>query len=552
MLCSAISCEGDSLFMTNRYLRLGLLIALGMALIGGAQVAPIQAESGRCYVKWNALGGNNGTAWIDAYNDLQSALADLGCRQIWVAAGFYQPGSDPNDSFILRNNVAIYGGFVGTELNLDERNPAVNRTVLTGDIDDNDTYNSNSIVTSINGTNSYHVVLAINADNTAILDGFTITGGNAGAGKGGGIWLTDSRPYLNDLIIGGNAASQGGGLANEYGFPIVTNVTFRQNNAQTGGGMVNIGGSATLFNVTFQGNRAQRGGGMANLNSETMLGNVTFSGNEATVDANSDGGGMYNSLSAAYLKNVTFLSNNANRNGGGMANADSTIILEDVVLSLNAAANWGGGVFSRNQTLAMTGVTIHANVADYGGGVFMQSAAGTWVNVTFSQNSAGSFGGGIYLYSNSSPTLTNITVAGNSAGTNGGGMYNDSFSNPSVRNAIIWGNSATGGGGIYNFVSNPTVAYSNVQGCFTSSSWNGSCGTNGGNNLQLDPLLGALTNNGGFTPTHALQHGSPAINSGLCGIGNSIDQRGVSRPQGGACDMGAVERAFIHVPLVQR
>lgn len=486
------------------------------------------------------------------HNDLQSALTNLSCSEIWVAAGFYQPGLTQSDSFALKSNVAIYGGFAGNEASLNERNPTAHRTVLTGDIDENDTYNSNSIVTSINGTNSDHVVTAFGVNNTAILDGFTITGGNAGAGKGGGMWLSDSSPSLSNLIIGGNAASQGSGIANEFGFPIVIDVTFRQNNAQIGGGMVNIGGSATLFNVTFQSNRAQQGGGMANLNSETTLGNVTFSGNDTTVNANSDGGGMYNSLSAAYLKNVTFLSNNANRNGGGMANVDSTIILEDVVLSLNAATNWGGGIFSRNLPLAMTGVTFYANVADYGGGVFLQSATGTWVNVTLSQNSANSFGGGIYLYNNSSPTLTNITVAGNSAGTNGGGMYNDSFSNPLLKNVIIWGNSATNGSGIHNFSSNPTISYSDVQGCFTAGVWNGLCGTDGGNNLQLDPLLGALANNGGFTPTHALQHGSPAMNSGLCGIGNSIDQRGVSRPQGGACDMGAVERVFLYVPLVQR
>ncbi|WP_322512415.1 choice-of-anchor Q domain-containing protein [Chloroflexus sp.] len=543
--------------MTIRSFRQWLLMLLGVMLIGGANVAPIQAVSGRCYVKWNALGANNGTAWIDAYNDLQSALANLACNEIWVAAGFYQPGLSQNDSFILRNNVAIYGGFAGVESSLSERNLASNRTVLSGDIDNNDTFNSNSIVTAINGTNSYNVVKATNVNNTAILDGLTITGGSAvgfslDSAKGGGIRLYDSSPVLNNLIIGGNAAAIGGGLANEFGFPVLTNVIFRQNNAQTGGGMANIAGSATLFNVTFQGNRAQRGGGMANLNSETTLSNTTFSGNDATVDAASDGGGMYNSLSAVYLKNATFFSNNANRDGGGMFNTDSTIILEDVSFSLNVAVNWGGGVFSRNLTTALTNVTFYANVADYGGGVFVQSVGGTWINATFSQNSATRYGGGIYAYSNSNPVMINITVTGNEAGNNGGGMYNDSSSNPSLTNAIIWGNRAATGGGIYNFASNPSITFSNVQGCFTSGTWNGLCGTDNGNNMQLDPLLGPLTNNSGSTQTHALQQGSPAINSGWCGLINVTDQRGVRRPQGGACDMGAVEMVFLYVPLAQR
>lgn len=81
------------------------------------------------HVKYSATGANNGTSWANAYTSLQTALTDAQAGdQIWVAAGTYKPttGTDQSISFQLRNGVAVYGGFAGTETNLSQRNISVN------------------------------------------------------------------------------------------------------------------------------------------------------------------------------------------------------------------------------------------------------------------------------------------------------------------------------------------------------------------------------------------------------------------------------------------
>ena len=122
------------------------------------------------------------------------------------------------------------------------------------------------------------------------------------------------------------------------------------------------------------------------------------------------------------------------------------------------------------------------------------------------------------------------------------------YSDPEFKNVILWGNTATGGGAeIYNnidyypsFLSNPTITNCVVEGSNGSGgSWDTDLGTDGGGNLDVDPKLGALANNGGYTKTIALNTGSSAIDKGAsCPL---TDQRGISRPQGSDCDIGAYE-----------
>jgi hypothetical protein len=126
------------------------------------------------YVNANALTGkHNGSSWSSAYSSLPPALARaVKGDEIWVAAGQYQPGPAGNRSFSfqLNDSIALYGGFTGNEVSRTLRNWDRNLTILSGDLAGNDS-------TGINmEDNAFHVLKGANG---AVLDGFTITGGNA-------------------------------------------------------------------------------------------------------------------------------------------------------------------------------------------------------------------------------------------------------------------------------------------------------------------------------------------------------------------------------------
>jgi hypothetical protein len=160
------------------------------------------------YVNHAADGKADGRSWTDAYQDLQAALTVASnYDEIWVAAGTYYPTSDTDRtiSFTLKSDVAIYGGFAGTETIRSERDWRTNETILSGDIGVKDDASDNS----------YHVVYNSAVNETAILDGFTITGGNADGSSpdndGGGMYnKNNSDPILKNITFKANAASNYG------------------------------------------------------------------------------------------------------------------------------------------------------------------------------------------------------------------------------------------------------------------------------------------------------------------------------------------------------
>jgi predicted outer membrane repeat protein len=296
-----------------------ILLALTLATLPATSVS----AAGTCYVDVDAVGANDGTSWTNAYTDLQLALGASPCTEVWVAAGVYKPttGTDRTATFRLKNGVALYGGFAGTETVRDERDWTANVTILSGDLNGDDVGFTN------NSENVYHVVTGATG---ATLDGFTITAGNANVanvmdpnGNGGGMLNNSgSSPTLTNLIFSGNSTLYyGGGMLNWHSSsPTLTNVSFNGNSADSdGGGMFNWSSSSpALTNVTFSGNSAVVGGGMYNyLSSNPTLTNVTFTNNSATTLR---GGGMYNYQSSPTLTNVTFSSNSAFTTGGGMYN----------------------------------------------------------------------------------------------------------------------------------------------------------------------------------------------------------------------------------------
>jgi len=182
----------------------------------------------------------------------------------------------------------------------------------------------------------------------------------------------------------------------------------------------------------------------------------------------------------------------------------------------------------------------------YGGGVGNdEESSPTFTNVTFYGNTA-SFGAGISNRGNSNPTVTNATFTENYASAKGGAVYSNG-SHLNMSSSIFWENWPDQFE--YNVSSTITVSYSDVQG-----------GWAGIGNIDKDPLLGPLADNGGFTLTHALGAGSPAIDAGDPLNCPATDQRGFPRPidgdglNGPRCDMGAYEYGsqgfFLYLPFM--
>ena len=252
---------------------------LGIAVL---TLSLITTAAGRIiYVDTDGNGLNNGSSWPDAYNYLQDALADANSSpkpvQIRVAKGTYTPDrgtgfttGDREATFRLLNGVTIKGGYAGFgEDDPNTRDTTAHKTILSGDLGNNDDALSKD-------DNSYHVVTASGTDETAVLDGFTITSGNAFTGTytdgtnpndhGGAIYNINGGPTINQCKFVGNWAFHGGAVfSDSNGSSTFTNCEFTEN-AVTGvdnctGGAVYITNNinTTFINCTFTRNAGNDG-----------------------------------------------------------------------------------------------------------------------------------------------------------------------------------------------------------------------------------------------------------------------------------------------------
>jgi hypothetical protein len=216
------------------------------------------AQAQTYYVNAAALGANNGTSWADAFTDLNNALSVVNTGELWVAEGTYYPGASgvTSSTFSLKNNLTLYGGFLGWETLLSERDPNVHLSILSGDLDQSGTLTAND---------AECVVSAIDVVNTAILDGFCITGGNA-TNQGGGINFNATGtgtfdPVIKNCNIYGNYGNHGGGVnINNYYLnanlaPKFTNCKIHHNKALGWGGGIRlsaIGDPLSLVSPVFE------------------------------------------------------------------------------------------------------------------------------------------------------------------------------------------------------------------------------------------------------------------------------------------------------------
>lgn len=341
----------------------------------------------------------------------------------------------------------------------------------------------------------------------------------------------------------------------------------------------NISGgvNVTIQNITIRNGAPNAGGG------GIQVSNSSLTLRDSVVTANvsvSFGGGIYATGSDITLDNVTLSINTVvEGSGGGIYATGGTLSISYSNIFNNTVANAGGGIYSRLNIANITYTTVENNTANagvsIGGGIVFDTAIS--FNLTYSlitNNSAtgtgaGSNGGGIYITATgasgsiSNTTISHNTVAGNVV-NGGGGMYVASSSIELRSVTIARNHSEINAGGIYNSVDsiinigNTIIGNNTADGVDPDVS--GTYDSEGGNLIEnvgtatgfippddilgVDPLLGALSNNGGVTRTMALLPGSPALDVGLPGLNGSLwDQRGepFSRVYNGVIDIGAFE-----------
>ncbi|HQL55230.1 MAG TPA: right-handed parallel beta-helix repeat-containing protein, partial [Phycisphaerae bacterium] len=509
----------------------------------------------------------NGLSWPTAFRFLQDALAAAQpSDEIRVAQGTYYPDRDAAHptgtadralSFTLKDGVGLYGSYAGlgaTDPNA--RDIAAYVTVLSGDIgapgDDSD--------------NSYHVVHGGSTSASALLDGFTITDGNANGAaphdRGGGVHCDDSSsPTLANCTIAGNTASLNGGgvYCGYFSRPTLTNCDIVNNVADHGGGLHFYDSSSpTLADCTIAGNLAADGGGVycdhSDYHAIPTLTNCTIAQNTAagsgggvygdgyailvltacTIIGNTAGGdgagvhgGWYSSLT---LTSCSITDNAAGTDGGGVycgSYADAT--LTACTITDNMASERGAGVCCHCFSAKLTSCALKSNVAGgNGGGVYCDASSLTLVNSTLADNVGGN-GGGVYCEANPTARLTNCTFTGNAAASKGGGLYRSAISNPIFTNCILWANTPQA---IYPQGGSMVVTYCDVQG-----------GWSGTGNIDADPEFA-------FPDDPHLLNSSPCIDAGTnspSGGLPSSDADGLARVLDGdgdgstVADMGACE-----------
>ncbi len=268
-------------FKSNRLLLLYFLIAVTLS---------INPCYGLIYVDQNATGANNGTSWVNAYNELQDAFEEVNtsgiANEIWVAQGTYTPDWDATTSthngnqstyFELQiDGTEVYGGFLGGETTRSARNYNANTTTLSGDLSGDDVITYPNFVNT--GDNTNNLLIRVSCRN-AIIDGFSITGLASALGWGGAVVfipqtnqskLLNCRLYHNQhnvlqdngggaiiencLIFKNNLPNSNTAVLYSHGFPdgtLVTNCTFADNHTT---GSLCEGMASEFYNNIFWGN----------------------------------------------------------------------------------------------------------------------------------------------------------------------------------------------------------------------------------------------------------------------------------------------------------
>ena len=377
---------GNASFIERRHIQIQAPISQA-ALLTATITTP--ASAGIIFVNQFspvATAHQNGQSWETAYSDLQKALTSATAgTEIWVAKGTYKPttGTNRNAAFKMKNGMQLYGGFSGVETARHERDFKHNETILSGEIGD-----------QLKTDNSYNVIrndytAKDPLTNTAILDGFTITGGYAGANvnnsgytcNGGGIYNSYSNAIFRNLVIEDNYASRaGGGIFTMMSKAVFIDSEVKNNSVKTWGGGLDFENNEEeiiVENVIVEGNGANYGGGISIYSTKNIyLKDVTITGNTGTTE----GGGIYNEMSAGKIENA-LIAENQSKTGSAIyvkdtANKNSTKITNTTITKNEDSTSTSSPVSAskttnvieivnsiiagntRNQAITASGVTV--------------------------------------------------------------------------------------------------------------------------------------------------------------------------------------------------
>lgn len=338
---------------------------------------------------------------------------------------------------------------------------------------------------------------------------------------------TSSRVRMTGLTIsGGNTADPGGAIRHAGSSLVGSDIVITNNESATqGGGVSATGGGIELSDCEISANRAASGGGIDDLSGNTLR-----------------------------LSDCRIINNVATQNGGGIifgASNGSLDLTRSTIADNQAGAVGGGLMLSSNQPVDIVDSAISGNTANEGAGIYVnQSQSGVYGisvrlrNATVSSNTATTVGGGLYL---NGPIQALFTTIADNAAASGGGIYVVDLRRAWLGVSVIAQNNAPTGPDCVGEVG--SMGYSHIgstDGCSPTVAEGDTTGPAG---------LGPLADNGGPTATHMPLAGSmlidakPAFNGGdwrSClpyenGPSIQVDQRGLVRPAGLACDKGAVE-----------
>lgn len=512
--------------------------------------AIVRAQGQVYYVDIAAPPQGDGLAWQSAFRDLQDALAIAqGGDEIRVARGVYRPdrgNGDRTARFQLQPGIRLLGGYAGvSQTDPGARDPVAFQTTLSGDIG----------VPGTNTDNTYRIVVADNCDPNTLLDGFTITEGNADGpspnSQGAGLSCSGGSLVVNDCRFTNNVGNSGGALsAASVGLLSITNCRFISNTSGGNGGAILLFGTgSSLADCYFQNNYAPlSGGAVANLSGTQSLIRCTFYDNQGLLF----GGGVYNNngsgpvVDCVFRSNVTINGNNlANDGGGGYYNDFGSPTLTRCLFSDNITSADGGGVYTINGSPTFVNCSFVSNLAvGLGGGLY---AAGTgrttrlrssriWGNTAFNR------GGGAYS-ANHTLDVQACTIVRNTSHSQGGGVFL-SNSTGLLNSTIFWASTASGG--------QTEPAQMAFQGPVPSvnfccvEAWTGGLGGIG--NVSLPPMFvdpdGPDNVFGNEDDSHLLSPNSPCLDRGDSALifgQTDQDAGGMPRLMGCSVDIGAHE-----------